>query len=213
MSDLKLSGKLGRGKVKLGKLPPIVEPLNESDNEGSLRGMERTFKSVPDLSSGGDVLWEGREERVASRERRADPFHDFLHGSPVKMPSHSKGGEPENNGFDIKKVTKATIAEELRRLRQDDRVFKEGFRDLRTKGKHEGFLSGGVSLLQGDVDAKTALSRSKGCVKLPSLPTANQELQKLQELMRKQHRDLGFIKEEEPEHHKEFRSAFRSFLK
>merc|ERR1712224_1119795 len=105
-----------------------------------------------------------------------------------------------------KKVTKETIAEEIRLLRQDDRDLKQGFRSLQAKSsmiKHEGLLSGGVSLLQNEVDPKPVLSRSvKSNIKLPSLPSANQELQKLQALMKQQHIELGFIdgpKEEELE--------------
>merc|ERR1739848_231413 len=71
----------------------------------------------------------------------------------------------------------ATIAEEIWRLRQDDRDLKQGFRNLQAKSsmiKHEGLFSGGVSLLQGEVDPKPVLSRScKNNMKLPSLPSAN----------------------------------------
>jgi hypothetical protein len=215
ISNLKLSGKFGKGGVKLGKLHPILEPLKESDDEGDLRGMQRQSKSVPDLHSSRGISREGREERLGVKERRSDPFHDFLNGSPIKRPSNSKVGESDDDSDKTKKVTKSTIAEELRRLRQDDRDFKEGFRNLQAKSKHEGSLSGGVSLLQGDVDSKLLLSRNcRTNVELPSLPSAHQELQKLQELIKKQQRDLGFLaKEEESEDEKEFKSAFRSLLK
>lgn len=223
MSNLKLSGKLPKVGAKLCKLPPILEPTDESGNEGSFRGMKRGCQSVPDLQSnrpdsGRGVSRESKEERIGGSRRSADPFHDFLHGSPQKMPSKiSKVGESEDD-VQNKKVTKATIAEEIRRLRQDDRDFKQGFRSLQAKSsmiKHEGMLSGGVSLLQGDIDTKPALSRSKNNVKLPSLPTANHELLKLQELMKKQQRELGFLddKKEEADDEKEFKSAFRSLLK
>jgi len=208
-------GKFGSGGMKLGKLRPILEPVIECDDDGPVKGMQRESKSLPDLHGSRVVSREGREERPAARERRSDPFYDFLNGSPIKMPSSSKGDESDNEFEQTKKVTKATIAEELRRLRQDDRDFKQGFRSLQAKSKHEGSVCGGVSLLQGDVDSKSLYSRNcKTNVKLPSLPSANQELQKLQELMKKQQRDLGFLaKEEESADDKEFKSAFRSLLK
>merc|ERR1712216_368167 len=223
MSNLKLSGKLPKGAAKLCKLPPILEPPNESDNESFGQSM-RGCKSVPDLQSSKKPescqvkTREGKDERTGSRrsERCVDPFYDFLHGSPEKMSSNNRGRESEDDGTN-KKVTKASIAEELRRLRQDDRVFKQDFRSLQAKSsliKHEGVVCGGVSLLHGDADMKPTLSRSSNVnVKLETLPTAKNEIQKLQELMKRQHRELGFTddpKEEKLEADKDFKSAFKS---
>jgi len=219
MSNLKLSGKLPKAAAKPCTLPPIMEPANESVFDGSFQGMQRESKSVPDLHSSRLDSSRGlsRESKDGSR-RTADPFYDFLHGSPFKEPTII--GKVMESDMEVpKKVTKATIAEELRRLRQDDRDLKQGFRNLQAKSsmiRREGVLSGGVSLLQGDSDAKPTLARSyKSNVKLPSLRTANLELHKLQELMKKQHRQLGFMEDsrEELQEDKDFRSAFRSLLK
>jgi hypothetical protein len=215
MSHLKLSGKLPKSTGKICTLPPILEPAHEAGNDGSFRGMQKESKSVPDLQGGRPDSSRGwsRESKDGSR-RTSDPFYDFLHGSPYKKPANcSKARDSEDEVS--KKVTKASITEQLQRLRQDDRDLKQGFRNLQAKSKHEGVHSGGVSLLPGDTDTKLTLARSgKSNVKLPSLPTANHELQKLQELMKKQHRELGFGDEPKKEtDDKEFRSAFRSLLK
>lgn len=213
MSHLKLSGKLPKATRGLCTLPPILEPPVESGNDGAVRGMQRESKSVVDLHSARTLRPDSsrgcsRESKDGSR-RTCDPFYDFLHGSPFKTPaSISKAKESEDEA--PKKVTRASIAEQLQRLKQDDRDFRQGFRNLQSKSKHEGVFSGGVSLLQGE----TLTRNGRSNVKLPSLPTANHELQKLQELMKKQHRELGFIDEPKEERDdQDFRSAFRSLLK
>eukprot|EP00746_Dinoflagellata_sp_MGD_P073586 gnl/MRDRNA2_/MRDRNA2_29837_c0_seq1.p1 gnl/MRDRNA2_/MRDRNA2_29837_c0~~gnl/MRDRNA2_/MRDRNA2_29837_c0_seq1.p1 ORF type:complete len:259 (+),score=58.11 gnl/MRDRNA2_/MRDRNA2_29837_c0_seq1:71-778(+) len=210
MSHLKLSGKLPKVTRGLCTLPPILEPPNESGNACAVRAMQQESKSVTDLNSFRPDSSRGcsRESKDGSR-RTSDPFYDFLHGSPFK-PQAGIGKARESEDEAPKKVTKASIAEQLQRLRQDDRDLRQGFRSLQAKSKHEGVFSGGVSLLQGETLARNG----KTNVKLPSLPTANHELQKLQELMKKQHRELGFTDEpKEDRDEQDFRSAFRSLLK
>jgi len=213
LSNLRLSGKLPKAEKKLCKLPPILEPSTEACNEGSFQAMERNCKSVPNLHR--PESRDAKEERTGCR-RSADPFYDFLHGSPFKTPSSNSMVQESEIDTKSQKVTKASIQEELRRIRQDDRIFKQDVRSLQSKSKHEGVIGGGVSLLHGDMDAKQTLSWGcKANTKLESLPTAKNEVQKLQELMKKQHRELGFLdtSQNEQEADKDFRSAFKLLLK
>merc|ERR1719281_2117838 len=76
LSNLQLSGKIGKGGQKLSKLPPILEQFNETDSGATLRPMADS-KSVPDLHGSAGAPRENKEERTNSRERRPDPFYDF----------------------------------------------------------------------------------------------------------------------------------------